>query len=372
MIKTPKSNLVNISLDNVGLYEKDQQDALALELDGLFLEIKGGEFVALVGPSSSEQTDILRIIAGLKEPVSGRVQFNGQTLQRFSPDYKNMAMVFQSQALYPHLNVRKNLEFGLKLADLPRDTINARIAETANLIGISDILNSSIKQISKPQRQLVAIARAFVKRPQVLLFDNPISELDPQLKVRMQSVIKRFCLNSQVTVIYATHNPSEAMTLGDRIAYIDEGKIQQIGTSYELYNNPVSEDVARFISYPEMNFLEFETEVDGDRYTLNLINADFSIHAPRFYEKFAKVYQRAKIGIRAENLKIVSEKPNAIPMVVEMQEFFGSSSILYVSRESQSLSVEIPLNEHYEIGETVYVELEIGGLHFFANGKFIV
>jgi ABC-type sugar transport system ATPase subunit len=216
------------------------------------------------------------------------------------------------------------------------------------------------------------LARAFVKRPQVLLLDNPLSELDSQLKVKMQSVIKRFCLNSQATVIYATHNPSEAMTLGDRIAYMDQGKILQIGTSYELYNNPVSEDVARFISYPEMNFIEFETEVDGDRYILNLINAAFSMHAPRFYEKFAKVYQKAKIGIRAENLKIVPEKPNAIPMIVEMQEFFGSSSILYVSRESQSLSVEIPLTEHYEIGETVYVELENSGLHFFANGKFIV
>jgi ABC-type sugar transport system ATPase subunit len=315
---------------------------------------------------------MLRVIAGLVEPSAGTVHFNGKTIAEFSPDYKNMAMVFQSQALYPHMSVRKNLEFGLKLANLSRDVINARIAETASLVGISEILELSPKQLAKPEKQLVAIARAFVKRPQVLLLDNPISELDSQLKVKMQSIIKRFCLNTQATVVYATHTPSEAMTLGDRIAYMENGKIVQIGTSYDLYNNPMSEEIARFISYPEMNFLEFEIKVENNYYILDLVNAAYAMRAPKFYEKYAKSHPKAKVGIRAEHLKIVKENSEAIPMIVEMQEFFGSASILYVSRNSQSLAVEIPLNENYEIGETVFIEIDSNKLHFFDNGKFIV
>jgi len=370
MAEPSKSDLVNISLNNIKLSEKEGNDKLAL--DGFFLDIKGGEFLVLLGPTGCGQSDILKIIAGLTEPGSGSVLFNGKNIKEFSPDYKNMAMVFQSQALYPHLTLRKNLEFGLKLANLSKETIDARITEIANLVGISDMLDLTPRRISKPQRQLVAMARAFVKRPQVLLLDSPISELDSQLKVKMQSVIKRFCLNTQATVVYATHNPSEAMTLGDRIAYMENGKIQQIGTSSELYNNPASEEVARFISYPEMNFLEFETRVENERYILDLINASHSMRVPKVFEKFVKNYPKAKIGIRAEHLKIVEEKPGVIPMVVEMQEFSGSSYILYVSRNSQSLSIEIPLGEHYEIGETVYIELENEKLHFFANGKFII
>jgi ABC-type sugar transport system ATPase subunit len=352
------------------LNEKPNKEDIFLE--SLSLSIKGGEFLVLLGPVTSGGSYILQIIAGLAIPSFGTVLFNEQSLEQFSPDYKNMAMVFQSQALYPHLTVHKNLEFGLKLANLSKETINARIAETASLVGITDILNLRPRQLTKQQRQLVAIARAFVKRPQVLLLDNPISELDSQLKVKMQTIIKRFCLNSGATVVYATHNPSEAMTMGDRIAYLESDKILQIGTSSELYNNPASEDVAKFIGYPEINFLEFEMQVEGNHYILNLVNAAYSMRAPKAYEKFAKLYPKAKIGIRAENIKIIKEQPNAIPVVVEMQEFFGSSSILYVSRESQSLSIEIPLEEHYEIGETVFIEFEESKLHFFANGKFII
>ncbi|MDR0515452.1 MAG: ABC transporter ATP-binding protein [Fibromonadaceae bacterium] len=370
MDKAVKNDLVAISMSNMRLYENNRGENL--ELDGFSMDIKGAEFLVLLGPAGCGESAMLRVIAGLMEPTSGTVLFNEKNINEFSPDYRNMAMVFQSQALYPHMSVYKNLEFGLKLANLSKEIISARIAETANLVCISDILDLTPKQLAKPQKQLVAIARALVKRPQVLLLDNPISELDSQLKVKMQSIIKRFCLNTQATVVYATHTPSEAMTLGDRIAYMEKGEVLQIGTSYELYNNPKSEDIARFISYPEMNFLEFETKVEKERYILNLANASYSMPAPKFYEKFAKSYPKAKIGIRAEHLKIVEENQNAIPMIVEMQEFFGSSSILYVSRNSQSLAVEIPLNENYKVGETVFVEFDNNNLHFFADGKFIV
>ncbi len=368
--------MVDISLVQVSFYGKTQKkedliDSMSV-VDGISLDIKAGEFLTVVGPVNNGKSRILRIIAGLTEPDSGTVLFNGKPLSEFSPNYDKMAMVFQSQALYPHLTVRKNLEFGLKMANLSRETINARISEIADLLGISNIMNIKPREMSGSQKQLVAIARAFVKRPQVLIFDEPLSELDSQLKVKVQSIIRHFCINLQSTTIYATRNPSEAMTLGDRIVCIDKGKVQQIGANYELYNKPVNETVARFIGYPEMNFLEFETAEEDNHLILNLINAACSIQVPQVFEKIIGSYPKAKIGIRAENLKIVPEKPNTIPMIVEMQEYVGSQSILYVSQEHQTLAVEVPLSESHELGETVHIELAENGIHLFADGKFVI
>jgi len=359
--------MVNISLDNVTLYGNNSEDVLVSDIS---MDIKAGEFLALVAPISNGKSHILKIIAGLTKPSSGTVLFNGKSLSEFSPNYGKLAMVLQSQALYPHLTLRKNLEFGLKIANLPKEAINARITEIANLLDISNLLELTPKQLSRSQKQLAAIARAFVKRPQVLIFDEPISELDSHLKIRMQSVIKRFCINLQATVIYATHNPSEAMTVGDRIVCMNGGKIQQIGTNYELYSKPANEIVARFIGYPEMNFIDFETGEDYN--VLNLTNASYSITVPKKIEDIVKGHKKATIGVRAENLRIVPEKPNAIPMIVEMQEYTGSQAILYVSREQQTLAVEISLNEHYELGDTVYTEFSESGIHLFVDGKIVI
>jgi ABC-type sugar transport system ATPase subunit len=362
--------MINISLDSITLYGKETEEKPLV--NNLSLDIKAGEFLVLVAPSNNGKSHILRIIAGLTKPDSGTVLFNGQSLSEFSPNYENLAMVFQSQALYPHLTIRKNFEFGLKIANLPKETIRARIIEITDLLDISNLLDLTPKQLSNSQKQLAAIARAFVKRPQVLIFDEPISELDNYLKIKVQSIIRRFWINLQATVIYATHNPSEALTLGDRIVCMDKGEIQQIGTNYELYNKPANETVARFIGYPEMNFLEFETSSTSDYRVLHLTNASYSIQTPKNFEELMQSYGKAKIGIRAENLKIVPEKPNAIPMIVEMQEYMGSRSILYVARERQTLAVEIPLGKRYELGETVYIELAESNIHLFTDGKIVI
>jgi len=359
--------MANISLENITLLGKNSED---ITVSDISMDIKAGEFLVLVAPINSGKSQLLKIIAGLMKPDFGTVLFDGKSLNEFSPNYEKLAMVLESQALYPHLTLRKNLEFGLKIANMPKEAINARIAEVANLLEIPHLLDLVPKQLSSSQKQLAAIARAFVKRPQVLLFDEPISELDAHMKIKMQSVIKRFCINLQATVIYATHNPSEAMTVGDRIVCMNGGKIQQIGTNYELYSKPANEIVAKFIGYPEMNFIEFET---GDDYNvLNLIDASYSITVPKKIEEIIKNYKKAKIGVRAENLKIVPEKPNAIPMIVEMQEYTGSQSILYISREQQTLAVEISLNEHYELGDTVYTELPENEIHLFVDGKIVI
>ncbi|MCL2101785.1 MAG: ABC transporter ATP-binding protein, partial [Fibromonadales bacterium] len=307
-------SLIQISFNERGFGKKDAIDSMSV--DGISIEIKAGEFLSIVSPVNNGKTRLLRVVAGLTEPDSGTVLYNGMPLSEFSPNYDKMAMVFQSQALYPHLSVRQNLEFGLKMANLSKETINPRISEIADLLGISDIMDIKPRNLSGSQKQLAAIARAFVKRPQLLIFDEPFSELDSQLKVKIQSTIRRYCINLQATVIYATRNPSEAMTLGDRIVCMHDGKIQQIGTSHELYNKPVNETVARFIGYPEMNFLEYEMKEENGYRILNLINAGCSIRIPQIFEEIIESYPKAKIGIRAENLKIVPEKRNTIPMIV--------------------------------------------------------
>jgi ABC-type sugar transport system ATPase subunit len=362
--------MVNISLSRITLYGKGPNKDILL--NDVSLDIKAGEFLTLTGPINSGKSRILRIVAGLTEPDSGTVLFNGKSLSEFSPKYENLAMVFRSQALYPHLTVRKNLEFGLKLANIQKNIINTRVAEIENLLDLSDVMDLKPAALPISQRQLVALARAFVKYPQVLILDEPISELDSQSKIKIQSIIKRFCINLQATVMYATHSPSEAMTLSNRIVCLDKGRIQQVDTNYELYNHPANESVASFIGYPEMNFIEFETIEENNHRTLKFINANFSVEVPQILENVLKSYPKAKIGIRAENLKVTSEKPNAIPMIVEMQEYAGSQSIIYVSREHQTLAVEVPLSKRYELGETVYVEPEESKIHLFSNGKLVL
>ena len=362
--------MVNISLNRITLYGKEPNKEILL--NDISLEVKAGEFITLTGPINSGKSRILRIVAGLNEPDSGNVLFNEKTLSEFSPKYENFAMVFRSQALYPHLTVRKNLEFGLKLANIPKSTINTRIAEIEDLLDISNIMDLKPAALPISEKQIVALARAFVKHPQVLILDEPISELDSQSKTKVQSIIKRFCINLQATVMYATHNPSEAMTLSNRIVCLNKGRILQVGTNYELYNKPANEAVASFIGYPEMNFMEFETIEENNRRLLNFINANFSIEVPQIMQRILDSYPKAKIGIRAENLKITSEKSNAIPMIVEMQEYAGSQSIIYVSREHQTLAVEVPLSERYELGEMVYVELKEDKMHLFVKGKLVI
>jgi ABC-type sugar transport system ATPase subunit len=363
--------MVNISLNRITLYEKGQNKEVLL--NDISLDVKAGEFITITGPINSGKSRILRIVAGLTEPDSGNVLFNGKSLSEFSPKYENLAMVFRSQALYPHLTVRKNLEFGLKLANIPKSTINTRIAEIEDLLDISKIMDLKPDALPISERQLVALARAFVKHPQVLILDEPISELDSQSKIKIQSIIKRFCINLQATVMYATHSPSEAMTLSNRIVCINKGIILQVGTNYELYNQPINEAVASFIGYPEMNFIEFETVEESGHRTLNFINANCSVDVPQKLKSVIEHYPKAKIGIRAEHLKISPEEsPFTVPMIVEMQEYVGSQSIIYVSREHQTLAVEVPMSKRYELGETVYVEPKDDEIHIFAKGKFVI
>ena len=222
------------------------------ELD---LEIASGEFIALVGPSGCGKSTLLRMVAGLDEPTSGEIRIDNKIVNDISPKSRGVGMVFQNYALYPHMTVRENLEFSLKLAKLPRDVREERIRSAADWLGLGELLSRRPSQLSGGQKQRVAMGRAVVRQPRVLLFDEPLSNLDAQLRIKVRAEIAELHRKIRSTVIYVTHDQVEAMTLADRIAVLNRGHLEQVGAPIEVYRNPRTQFVASFIGTPPMNFL---------------------------------------------------------------------------------------------------------------------
>ncbi|TIP53416.1 MAG: ATP-binding cassette domain-containing protein, partial [Mesorhizobium sp.] len=225
-------------------------------LDDIDLEVQDGEFVIFVGPSGCGKSTLLRIIAGLEDPTSGCVRIDGDDVTLTPPAERGVAMVFQSYALYPHLTVRGNMGIGLKQAGLPQDEIREHVAEASRMLSLDEYLDRRPAELSGGQRQRVAIGRAIVRKPKLFLFDEPLSNLDAALRVHTRLEIARLHRELKATIIYVTHDQVEAMTLGDRIVVLNEGRIEQIGTPMELYRNPVNLFVAGFVGSPQMNFID--------------------------------------------------------------------------------------------------------------------
>jgi len=232
----------------------------AVGVDGVDLEIRDGEFVVLVGPSGCGKSTTLRMIAGLEEISSGEIEIGGRVVNEVLPKDRDIAMVFQNYALYPHMTVRENLAFGLKLRKVPRDEIERRIAEAAAVLGIEPYLDRRPKALSGGQRQRVAVGRAIVRNPAVFLFDEPLSNLDAKMRTQMRVEIKRLHARLGATMIYVTHDQIEAMTMGDRIVVMEGGRIRQAGAPLEVYGHPADRFVAGFIGTPPMNFFEGRVE----------------------------------------------------------------------------------------------------------------
>ncbi|MCX5668471.1 MAG: sn-glycerol-3-phosphate ABC transporter ATP-binding protein UgpC, partial [Candidatus Omnitrophica bacterium] len=220
------------------------------------LGIESKEFVVLVGPSGCGKSTTLRIIAGLEEATEGNVYIGDQRVNDVPPKDRNIAMVFQNYALYPHMTVYENMAFGLKLRKYPRPEIDARVKEAANILGIEDLMHRRPRELSGGQRQRVAVGRAIIRKPLVFLFDEPLSNLDAKMRVQMRMEIKKLHIRLQTTMIYVTHDQTEAMTMGDRIVVMKDGVIQQIADPINLYDKPVNRFVAGFIGSPQMNFFK--------------------------------------------------------------------------------------------------------------------
>ena len=325
---------------------------------GIDLTITDREFCILVGPSGCGKTTTLRMIAGLEEVTGGDIRIAGQSVTWTPPRERDIAMVFQSYALYPHMTVRKNLSFALELRGLPKQEIAKRVDEAAAIIGLGELLERKPRQLSGGQRQRVAVGAALCRQAGVLLFDEPLSNLDAKLRVHMRTELKRLHQQLKSTMIYVTHDQIEAMTMGDRIVIMNGGKIQQVGTPAQVYEKPKNRFVAGFIGTPPMNFFDGELLAGG---VLKLTEG-LSLPLPRKDLPARPIY----FGIRPEHVTM-EDKPGRtrVPAVIEVVEPLGHRSIVTARCAAGSLQLEAEAFAPLRPGETHDLYFDLSHAHLF-------
>jgi multiple sugar transport system ATP-binding protein len=332
------------------------------------LEIADGELVVLVGPSGCGKSTTLRMIAGLESISSGRLWIDDRLVNEVPASRRDIAMVFQSYALYPHMSIFENLAFALKLRKLPRREIEARVREAAATLGLESVLERKPRQLSGGQRQRVALGRALVRQPRVFLFDEPLSNLDARLRVQTRKEIARLHQRLGATMIYVTHDQVEAMTLGDRIVVLNEGRVQQVGTPMELYDRPANRFVAGFIGSPAMNFIEGEvrSESGANIFRAGADGIEFVLPADVAPVLDGGRGRGVVLGIRPEDLALADTGPGGeLPVQVEVVEPLGSEVLLYASRERHELVARLAPGALPRAGDRVVLQVDLGKLHFF-------
>lgn len=317
-------------------------------------EIEDGEFVVVVGPSGCGKSTLLRMIAGLEKITSGEISIGNKIVNDLEPADRDIAMVFQNYALYPHMTVRQNMGYGLKIRKIEKQEIERRVHEAAEILGINEYLDRKPRQLSGGQRQRVAMGRAIVRDPQVFLFDEPLSNLDAKLRVQMRLEIRKLQKRLNVTSIYVTHDQVEAMTLGDRLMVLNNGVVEQFGTPIELYDNPRTIFVAGFIGSPAMNFIPAECTEKN----ISLCNG-------KKIEKNIKYKGKILIGIRPEHLE--ENKKGNIKIVIQMVEQLGSNSLLHGILEDTKIEIVASLSGHVtaKAGSIVSFSAKESNIHVF-------
>jgi multiple sugar transport system ATP-binding protein len=312
----------------------------------LSLEALDGEFLVLVGPSGCGKTTALRMVAGLEEISDGTLTIGGRVVNDLSPKERDIAMVFQNYALYPHLNVAENIAFGLRLRKESKAVINERVAWAAKLLDLTPYLPRRPKELSGGQRQRVAMGRAIVRQPQAFLMDEPLSNLDAKLRVQMRADISKLQRDLETTTIYVTHDQVEAMTMGDRVAVMNFGVLQQVDTPQRLFDNPANLFVAGFIGTPPMNLIEATVSVDGDDVTLS-IGAQAIPLAPEALRRYPGLRgangRRVVMGVRPADFHLATDRPE-LPTVtahLELIEALGTESIGYFRIDALAISAEV-------------------------------
>jgi len=335
---------------------------------GIDLEIKDKEFVVLVGPSGCGKTTTLRMVAGLESITEGQILIGDQVVNDLPPMDRDIAMVFQNYALYPHMSIFDNMAFGLKMRKFDKAEIKKRVDNAASILGIQDHLHRKPRMLSGGQRQRVALGRAIVRNPQVFLFDEPLSNLDAKLRVQMRIEIKKLHQRLATTSMYVTHDQVEAMTLGDRVVVMNHGIIQQVGEPLELYNNPANKYVAGFIGSPPMNFADVKIEDVGG--TLYATNPAMRIKVPDHLKARVAAHagKPAILGIRPENLHMATgadTADNIINATVEVSEQLGAEVILDVKANGAGMVASVDPLTRVKPGEPVKLGLMPAGLRFF-------
>lgn len=368
--------MASVTLKNVFKYYPGAKEPSVNDVN---LEIKDQEFLVLVGPSGCGKSTTLRMVAGLEDISKGTIDIEGRVVNDVPPKDRDIAMVFQNYALYPHMSVYKNMAFGLKLRKFPKAEIHERVMDAAKLLGIEQYLERKPKALSGGQRQRVAVGRAIVRKPKVFLFDEPLSNLDAKLRVQMRNEISKLHARLQTTMIYVTHDQVEAMTMGDRIVVMKDGVIQQVDDPITLYDNPRNKFVAGFIGSPPMNFMEGSVTEEGG--ALYFRDGSVSLKVP---EEKAQALRNAEgidrnaitLGLRPEDFYDPNfirtndgEHLQHLKARVEIVEPMGAETYLYLTTEKSPFVARVDAHVEAEIDEQKELVVNMKKAHFFAKGE---
>jgi multiple sugar transport system ATP-binding protein len=344
-------------------------------LNNLVLNIQDGEFLVLVGPSGCGKSTALRCLAGLEEVTSGDIRISERSVTHVEPKDRDIAMVFQNYALYPHMNVRDNLSFGLKLRKTPKDEIKRRIQEASEILGIGELLDRQPRQLSGGQRQRVALGRAIVREPQVFLMDEPLSNLDAKLRVQTRAELTQLQNRLKTTTLYVTHDQVEAMTMGDRIAVMNFGVLQQLDTPQNLYDNPANLFVATFIGSPAMNV--FSAEAVANNGTVRVVADGIDLTVPESRSKRLQnhINKKVFVGIRPESFSLVQGEEGQnrnqidgrrVNLEVTLVEPLGSDTLVHL-RGPEDCTIVARLDPHDKVkaSEVPKMTVDLDLVHFF-------
>lgn len=332
------------------------------------LDIKDNEFIVFVGPSGCGKSTTLRMIAGLEEITEGDLIIDDVVVNDVAPKDRDIAMVFQNYALYPHMSVYDNMAFGLKLRKMPKDEINTRVTEAAELLGITDLLERKPAALSGGQRQRVALGRAVVRDPKVFLMDEPLSNLDAKLRVHMRTEIAKLHERLQTTMIYVTHDQTEAMTLADRIVIMDAGVIQQVGSPFEVYNSPNNAFVASFIGSPAMNLVEVtyaDGFVEGQGLRLPVSEPDRKALDNGGYNGKKLIFGIRPEDIKTEQIALTASPETVLEPTITVSELTGAESILYLAFGGKELTAVVDARDYHKPGTSLEVAFNMTKAHFF-------
>jgi multiple sugar transport system ATP-binding protein len=354
--------MTTVQLENV---RKEFGDVVAVE--DMDLEINDGEFVVVVGPSGCGKSTTLRLIAGLEHVTEGRIQMGGRDVTEEPPENRNIAMVFQNYALYPHMTAKRNITFGMKDAgEFTDDEIETLVDEAAATLDIEDLLDRKPKALSGGERQRVALGRAIVRDPSVFLMDEPLSNLDAKLRIQMRAELAKLHEQLQTTTIYVTHDQTEAMTLGERVVVMNDGEIQQVAVPQQLYDYPENRFVAGFIGDPAMNMFEVELESRDGRYVAD--HPRFEIELPAKDQLADHVNQTVTLGVRPEHLHLSNggtEYPHAMRATITVTEPLGDHLLLECRVGEDVFRVQSTPRLHFDPGDEIDIHFEPERLHIF-------
>ncbi|MCU0561493.1 MAG: sn-glycerol-3-phosphate import ATP-binding protein UgpC [Desulfobacterales bacterium] len=330
-------------------------------IHGVSCDIREGEFIVILGPSGCGKSTLLRLIAGLEEITSGEIAIDGRVVNRLEPAQRDIAMVFQNYALYPHMTVYRNMAYGLKIRRMPAAEVDRRVRAAAGILELSELLDRKPRQLSGGQRQRVAMGRCIVREPKVFLFDEPLSNLDAKLRVQMRMEIRKLHEELKITSIFVTHDQVEAMTLGDRLVVMDNGAAAQIGTPLEVYERPANLFVAGFIGSPAMNFLQAEVAADGRRLVLpdGLDVALPGAGVP------ARAGRRVILGVRPEHLEPNGGRADGIRLAVDHVELLGADTLVHGRCGSMALTVRLADVQRIDKHAVIVLHAPPEKLHLF-------